>query len=144
MPRFEIERTTLDSEQRCHAAWASARSAIPWIVILVVWMAAYFQGAFRPSLLDDAATTHAEAAREMYQAVDYVTLHVTGIRYLEKAPFPYWQLSIGFTIFGGSEFAVRLPVILSILLLIGLGALWGLRAFGDRGGIYSGLFIATC
>lgn len=107
-------------------------------------MAVYFQGAFRPSLLDDADSTHAEAAREMYQAGDYVTLHVNGIRYLEKAPFPYWMVSLGFTVFGVSEFAVRLPVILSILLLIGLGVLWGLRAFGNRGGIYTGLFIATC
>ncbi|TAM82852.1 MAG: glycosyl transferase [Acidobacteria bacterium] len=139
-----MERTTLDSEGPCHATAASARSAIPWILILMVWMAVYFQGAFRPSLLDDADSTHAEAAREMYQAGDYVTLHVNGIRYLEKAPLPYWLVSFGFTLVGVSEFAVRLPVILSILLLIGLGTLWGLRAFGDRGGIYSGLFIATC
>ncbi|MCL5671812.1 MAG: glycosyltransferase family 39 protein, partial [Acidobacteria bacterium] len=49
-----------------------------------------------------------------------------------------------FSMRGVSEFAVRLPIILSVLLLIGLGALWGLRAFGDRGGTYAGLFVATC
>ncbi|HUZ46867.1 MAG TPA: glycosyltransferase family 39 protein [Terriglobia bacterium] len=110
----------------------------------MIWLCVYFQGAFRPPLLDDADSTHAEAAREMYRTGDYVTLHVNGVRYLEKPPFPYWLVSFGFTAFGVSEFAVRLPIILSILLMIGLGARWGLRAFGDRGGIYAGLFVATC
>jgi 4-amino-4-deoxy-L-arabinose transferase-like glycosyltransferase len=144
MPRYEMEHANPNSAQHLPAAVASAKSAIPWILIGLVWAAVYFQGAFRPSLLDDADSTHAEAVREMYKTGDYVTLHVNGIRYLEKAPLPYWLASLGFTAFGVSEFAVRLPVILSILLLIGLGALWGLRAFGDRGGIYAGLFVATC
>jgi 4-amino-4-deoxy-L-arabinose transferase-like glycosyltransferase len=139
-----MEHTTLNSDRPRHAALASARSVIPWILIGLVWLSVYFQGAFRPSLLDDADSTHAEAAREIYQTGDYVTLHVNGVRYLEKSPFPYWLVSFGFKAFGVSEFAVRLPVILSILLLIGLAALWGLRAFGDRGGIYAGLFVATC
>ena len=144
MPRYEVEHDTPKSDQPQQAASAPARNAIPWILILLVWMSAYFQGAFRPPLLDDADSTHAEAAREMYRSGDYVTLHVNGIRYLEKAPLPYWLVSLGFAIFGVSEFAVRLPIILSILLMIGLGALWGLRAFGRRGGIYAGLFVATC
>ena len=144
MPPFETEHATLSAENRRPAALASARRAIPWILIAVVWLAVYFQGAFRPSLLDDADSTHAEAAREMYHTGNYVTLHVNGVRYLEKAPLPYWLVAFGFEAFGVSEFAVRLPVILSILLLIGLGALWGLRAFGDRAGIYAGLFVATC
>lgn len=144
MPRYEVVPDTLKSEQPRQAASTPARNAVPWILILVVWMSVYFQGAFRPSLLDDADSTHAEAAREMYQAGDYVTLHVNGIRYLEKAPLPYWLVAFGFSAFGVSEFAVRLPIILSILLMIGLGALWGLRAFGRRGGIYAGLFVATC
>ena len=144
MPRYEMETTTLSSQRPRQASLASSRSAIPWILILIVWAAVYFQGAFRPSLLDDADSTHAEAAREMYESSDYVTLHVNGVRYLEKAPFPYWLVSIGFTVFGVSEFAVRLPATLSILLLIVLSALWGLRAFGNRGGTYAGLFVATC
>ena len=142
MPPFETEHATLSAENRRPAALASARRAIPWILIAVVWLAVYFQGAFRPSLLDDADSTHAEAAREMYHTGNYVTLHVNGVRYLEKAPLPYWLVAFGFEAFGVSEFAVRLPVILSILLLVGLGALWGLRAFGDRAGIYAGLFVA--
>lgn len=144
MPPSETEHTPLDFEPPRPPVLASARRALPWILISLVWLSVYFQGAFRPSLLDDADSTHAEAAREMYQTGNYVTLHVNGIRYLEKPPLPYWLVSFAFKAFGVSEFAVRLPIILSILLLIGLGARWGLRAFGSRGGIYAGLFVSTC
>ena len=139
-----MDPTTLQPEPSQPAARSSLRKSLPWILLSLVWLAVYFQGAFRPSLLDDADSTHAEAAREMARAADYVTLHVNGVRYLEKPPFPYWLVAFGFKTFGVSEFAVRLPIILSILLLIGLGARWGLRAFGRRGGIYGGLFVATC
>jgi 4-amino-4-deoxy-L-arabinose transferase-like glycosyltransferase len=50
----------------------------------------YMVSAMSPALLDDADATHAEAAREMVSRSDYVTLHVNGVRYLEKAPMMYW------------------------------------------------------
>lgn len=120
------------------------RRYLPYIILATIWLAVYFYGAFRPPLLDDADSTHAEAAREMYLSHNYVTLHVNGVRYLSKPPLPYWLASFSFSALGVSEFAVRLPIILTVLLLIGLGVLWGTRAFGRRGGIYSGLFVATC
>jgi 4-amino-4-deoxy-L-arabinose transferase-like glycosyltransferase len=124
-------------------AITSARRRLSGLLIFLIWFVIYVPGAFRPPVLDDADATHAEAAREMYKAQDYVTLRVNGVRYLEKPVLPYWLVSFSFAAFGVSEFGVRLPIILSILLLIGLGARWGLRAFGDRGGIYGGLFVAT-
>ena len=65
---------------------------------------------FTPGLLDDADSTHAEAAREMFVSGDYVTLHVNGVRYLEKAPLPYWLVALSYHIFGVNEFATRLPM----------------------------------
>jgi len=116
---------------------------LSWLLIFLIWFVIYVPGAFRPPVLDDADATHAEAAREMYKAKDYVTVHVNGVRYLEKPALPYWLVSFSFAAFGVSEFGVRLPIILSILLFVGLGARWGLRAFGKRGAIYAGLFVAT-
>ncbi len=98
---------------------------------------------FTPGLLDDADATHAEAAHEMFVSGDYVTLHVNGVRYLEKAPLPYWLVAFSYKIFGVSEFSTRLPMVLSVLLLGLLGVWWG-RAFGERAGIYAGLFVYTC
>jgi hypothetical protein len=95
-------------------------------------------------LLDDADATHAEAAREMVASGDYVTLHVNGIRYLEKAPLPYWLAGLSDRVFGVSEFAARFPSVLAVLLSIALASTWAMRAFGRAAGIYAGLFVTTC
>jgi len=99
---------------------------------------------FTPGLLDDADSTHAEAAREMVVTGDYVTLRINGVRYLEKPPLPYWLVAISYKLFGLSEFSTRLPMVLSVMLLGVLALCWGRRAFGERTGIYAGLFVYTC
>ncbi|HEU5336152.1 MAG TPA: glycosyltransferase family 39 protein [Terriglobales bacterium] len=124
------------------AARASHRRAL--ILLAMVFALVYLGSAFSPPLLDDADSTHAEAAREMLERGDYVTLHVNGIRYLEKAPLPYWLVAGSYRLFGINEFAARLPIALSVLLLAWLGVVWGGRAFGERAGIYAGLFALTC
>src|SRR6202030_118910 len=121
---------------------ARLRVATYW-ALAAVFVAIYFGSLFSPPLLDDADSTHAEAAREMYVGGDYVTLHVNGVRYLEKAPLPYWLVAFCYRIFGVNEFASRLPIALSVLLLGVLAVVWGRRAFGARAGIYAGLFVYT-
>jgi hypothetical protein len=79
----------------------------------------------------------------MFTSGDYLTLHVNGVRYLEKAPLPYWLVAFSYRIFGVNEFASRLPMALSVLLLGLLAVMWGRRAFGDRTGIYAGVFLYT-
>ena len=118
------------------------RAASYW-ALAIVFVVVYFGSLFSPALLDDADSTHAEAAREMFVSGDYVTLHVNGVRYLEKAPLPYWLVAFCYHIFGVNEFAARLPMALSVLLLGVLAVLWGRRAFGERAGVYAGLFIYT-
>src|SRR5579864_2572321 len=118
------------------------RTASYW-ALAAVFVAVYFGSLFSPALLDDADSTHAEAAREMFVSSDYVTLHVNGVRYLEKAPLPYWLVAFSYRIFGVNEFAARLPMTLSVLLLGLLAVVWGHRAFGERAGIYAGLFVYT-
>jgi len=103
----------------------------------------YISSLTSPALLDDADASHSEAAREMYARADYVTLHINGVRYLEKAPLIYWLVAFGFHLFGVGELAVRLPSALALLLLMLLAYRWGRRAFNERVGIYAALFIAT-
>jgi hypothetical protein len=103
----------------------------------------YFGSLFSPPLLDDADAAHAEAAREMFVTHDYVTLHINGVRYLEKAPLPYWLVAISYHLFGVNEFATRLPMALAILLLGVLALVWARRAFGERAGIYAAVFVYT-
>lgn len=114
------------------------------ILLGIIFTVVYLGSIFSPPLLDDADSTHAEAAREMLARGDYVTLHVNGIRYLEKAPLPYWLVAGSYRLFGVNEFAARLPTALAVLLLAWLGMVWGQRAFGERTGTYAALFVLTC
>lgn len=118
------------------------RVASYWLLALV-FLAVYVGAMFTPALLDDADSTHAEAAREMFVTGDYVTLHINGVRYLEKAPLPYWLVAISYHIFGVNEFATRLPMALSVMFLGILALAWARRAFGERTGIYAALFVYT-
>jgi len=96
-----------------------------------------------PAIFDDADATHAEAAREMAVSHDWVTLHVDGIRYLEKPLLPYWLVATCYRVFGISETSTRLPTAIAIFLLIVLAADWSRRAFGARASVYAALFIVT-
>jgi len=129
------------SGERSHLP-SGARAASYW-VLAAVFVAVYFGALFSPPLLDDADATHAEAAREMFVTGDYVTLHINGVRYLEKAPLPYWMVAISYRVFGVNEFATRLPMALAILLLGVLGLGWARRAFGERAGIFACAFVYT-
>jgi hypothetical protein len=112
-------------------------------VVLLLFGIVYISSLTSPALLDDADASHSEAAREMYARGDYVTLHINGVRYLEKAPLIYWLVAFGFHVFGVGELAVRLPSALAMFLLMLLAYRWSRRAFSERVGIYAALFVAT-
>ncbi len=113
------------------------------LILTALWIVIYIIGLSTPALLDDADTVHAEAAREMVQRHDWVTLYANGVRYLEKAPLMYWSVATSYTVFGISEWSTRFPLMLGVLGMIlatyGLGR-W---AFGPEGGFDSGLVMAT-
>lgn len=126
------------SSNRLLAEW---RIAV--LILVALWGVIYMAGLSHPALLDDADTVHAEAAREMLQRHDWVTLYVNGIRYLEKAPLMYWSVASSYTLFGISEWSTRFPLMLIVLAMIlstyGLGR-W---ALGSEGGFDSALVLAT-
>src|ERR1700758_508874 len=113
------------------------------LAALLLFAVVYLGSAFSPALQDDADSTHAEAAREMYVTGDYVTLHVNGVRYLEKAPLIDWLIAFSYRIFGVNEFAPRLPTVIAMLLLVVLAGRWASRAFGTEAGVYASLFVST-
>jgi len=111
--------------------------------LCALWFLLFFAALFTPPLLDDADATHASAARHMALTGDLVTLHVDGIRYLEKAPLPYWLVALSFRIFGFNTFAVHLPQAIGVLLLALLGYRWAEKAFDARTAFYTGLALLT-
>jgi 4-amino-4-deoxy-L-arabinose transferase-like glycosyltransferase len=112
-------------------------------VALVLFALIYLSSAFSPALQDDADSTHAEAAREMLVTGDYVTLHVNGVRYLEKAPLLYWAVALSYRVFGVNEFATRFPTVVAMFLLVVLAGKWAGEAFGSRAGVYAALLVST-
>src|SRR5215471_9059267 len=115
--------------------------AVSYWMLALVFACVFLGSLYPPPLLDDADSTHAEAAREMFVSGDYVTLHVNGVRYLEKEPLPYWLVVACYHMFGVNEFATRLPMALSVLMLAVIACIWGRRAFDERTGIYAALFV---
>jgi 4-amino-4-deoxy-L-arabinose transferase-like glycosyltransferase len=132
----------LDEPQAILSADAPQRSTA-LLLLTGLWLLLFFAALFTPPLLDDADATHANAARHMALSGDLVTLKVDGIRYLEKAPLPYWLVALSFRIFGFNTFAAHLPQAIGVLLLALLGYRWTRQAFGDRAALYAGLGILT-
>jgi 4-amino-4-deoxy-L-arabinose transferase-like glycosyltransferase len=143
---------TLIAERPAQVSSERHRLFIPLIV--VVWAVIYLGSMFSPPLMDDADTVHAEAAREMAEHGDWVTLRINGeagqngFRYLEKAPLMYWCVAASYKIFGVHDWSTRLPIALGMLVLLLVVYRMGRRVFsqanhGDEGGLYAALALAT-
>src|ERR1035441_6240773 len=83
-----------------------------------LWLVLFVASLWAPPVLDDADGTHASAARQMALSGDMVTLRINNVRYLEKAPLPYWIVAASLRVFGCNTFAVHLPQALAVLLLM--------------------------
>ncbi|MGA9717691.1 MAG: glycosyltransferase family 39 protein, partial [Acidobacteriaceae bacterium] len=123
------------------ARFLSPRRA--WTILLLVWFAVHFAALFSPPLLDDADAAHANAAQHMALSGDWVTLKINGIRYLEKAPLPYWLTAIDDQIFGYNVFSAHFPMALGVLATAILAWYWTRRAFNDRAAFYAALMLLT-
>jgi 4-amino-4-deoxy-L-arabinose transferase-like glycosyltransferase len=97
-----------------------------------------------PSLMDDVDSVQAQIARNMVASGDWVTARLDGVVYLEKAPLGYWLIATSYRIFGVHDWAARIPIALSAIVLCCVTAAFGIWAFGRRAGLYAGLCLATC
>src|SRR5215472_14345125 len=140
---------TLSSPLELQASQHSSRHKLFIFLIVLVWAIVYIGSLSRPTLQDDADTVHAEAAREMVQSGDWVTLRINGgegangFRYLEKAPLMYWAVAASFKLFGVHDWSARLPIALGVLALLLVVYRLGRRVYGEEGGLYSALALAT-
>lgn len=122
----------------------AGRRLWPYVAALfLLWGAVYVPGMFSPPLFDDADASHAEAAREILTRNDWVTLHENGIRYLEKAPLPYWAVAASFRLFGVSEWTARLPQALVVLALLVLLLQFGRKFHSVEAGFWAGVVTVT-
>jgi 4-amino-4-deoxy-L-arabinose transferase-like glycosyltransferase len=93
--------------------------------------------------MDDVDAVQAQISRTMLESGDWVTPHLNGIAYLEKSPLGYWLSAIFHGIFGVHDWAGRLPLALSVVVLCVATLRFGTWAFGRDAGLYSGLVLST-
>jgi 4-amino-4-deoxy-L-arabinose transferase-like glycosyltransferase len=136
--------TTLHPSPLTVATRSTSHRTLPHLLsIFVLWLIVFAATLTSPSVLDDADATHAQAAQAMLRTGDFVSLHVDGVRYLEKAPLPYWIAAASLRLFGNNTFAIHLPLALTVLCLALLGYAWSRQAFGERAALYTALFTLT-
>jgi 4-amino-4-deoxy-L-arabinose transferase-like glycosyltransferase len=80
----------------------------------------------------------------MLDSGDWVTARLDGVTYLEKPPLIYWMMAVSYRVFGVHDWAARIPLALSILLLCWTAYRFGRWAFGEEAGFYAGLTLSTC
>ena len=93
--------------------------------------------------MDDVDAVQAQIARNMLTSKDWVTARLDGVAYLEKAPLIYWMMAVSYRILGVHDWTARLPLALAAVVLCWLTYRFGRWAFGEEGGLYAGVVLAT-
>lgn len=94
--------------------------------------------------MDDVDAVQAQIARNMLASGDFVTARLDGVPYLEKAPLIYWMMAGSYRMLGVHDWAARLPLALSVILLCWVTYRFGRWAFDELAGLYAGVALATC
>src|SRR5476649_2325310 len=125
---------------------AGAGPGFGYRIVVAAVAAAIFLGCMvsPPSLMDDVDGVQAQIARNMLQSGDWVTARLDGVKYLEKSPLKYWMIAVSFEIFGVHDWAARIPIAISSILLCWLVARIAGWYLGPPAGMYAGLSLATC
>lgn len=85
---------------------------------------------------------YAESVREMFESNNFLDIFYNYEPRYNKPPLTYWLIAISSTVFGLTEFGIRLPIV-----LLALGSIWytyktGRLLYGDKGGVYSLVMMA--
>ncbi len=124
------------------AAGPALRSQL--IVLLFASLVFFGCAVSPPGLMDDVDAVQAQIARNMLESGDWVTARLDGIAYLEKSPLKYWMIAVSYMIFGVHDWAARLPLALSAVLLCWVTMRFGAWAFGEKAGMWAGIALSTC
>lgn len=111
------------------------------LFLSAVALAAYIAGLFVDVTRD--CSKYATVAREIFESGDYFHLKVHGEPYLQKPPMLFWMGALSFQIFGLSNFAFKLPVLL--LSFFGLYSVYrlGKTLFNTQTGIISAFLLGS-
>jgi 4-amino-4-deoxy-L-arabinose transferase-like glycosyltransferase len=92
-------------------------------------------------LVDPPEGLHAQIAREMLRMGDWITPHVSGVRYFDKPPLMYWLMSGSFAVAGVGEAAARVWSALAAVGIAAVTARLGFMLGGARVALLAGLIV---
>ena len=92
-------------------------------------------------LVDPPEGLHAQIAREMLRMGDWITPHVSGVRYFHKPPLMYWLMSGSFAVAGVGEAAARVWSALAAVGIAAVTARLGFMLGGARVALLAGLIV---
>ncbi len=118
-------------------------SRLGWAVIATAALVFLANSVSPPRLMDDVDAVQAQIARNMLVSGDWVTARLNGVAYLEKSPLIYWMMALSYSVFGVYDWAARLPLALSIVLLCWVTCRFARWAFDEETGMYAGIALAT-
>jgi 4-amino-4-deoxy-L-arabinose transferase-like glycosyltransferase len=144
LPLFSEKRTIFEIHQQriCMTVRTIALRNDRFLLILsVVTLAAYIAGLFVDVTRD--SSKYAAVAREIFESGEYFHLTVHGEPYLQKPPMLFWMGAMSFHIFGLSNFAFKLPVLL--LSFFGLYSLCrlGKSLFNTQTGFIAAILLGS-
>ncbi len=110
-------------------------------LLILMALAAYIAGLFVDVSRD--CSKYATIAREVYESGDFVNLKIHGEPYIQKPPLLFWISALSFHIFGLSNFAFKLPVLL--LSFFGLYSVYrlGKSIYNQQTGLLAALLLGS-
>lgn len=99
-----------------------------------------------PALMNDVDSVTAQIARTMVETGDWVTPRLNGVAYFEKPALRFWIVAASYLVFGVHDWAARIPMALSAVLVCWLVQGMGRWAFPQATrdvGTLAGIILAT-
>ena len=102
------------------------------VLLFLAIVAVYFFGLGQLPFVGPDEPRYAQVAREMFLRHDLITPTLGGHTWFEKPALLYWMMILSFKLFGVSEWAARLPSVISGLLTVAAVFVVGRRVEVDR------------
>jgi 4-amino-4-deoxy-L-arabinose transferase-like glycosyltransferase len=96
-----------------------------------------------PHLMDDVDGAQGQIVRNMLKSGDWVTGHLDGVIFLDKAPVKYWIGALLYKLLGAHDWVARIPNAMAVLALCLLVYFMGRSAGAVRAGFYAALVLST-
>ncbi|HQR04780.1 MAG: glycosyltransferase family 39 protein [Proteobacteria bacterium] len=116
---------------------------LPHALILLLPLLLIFYGLGAFGLLNNVEGMYAEIAREMQAGGSWIVPHLDGLPYIEKPPLLYWLAALSMSVFGVSDWAVRLVPALAGVASLACVYFFGSRMAGRRFGLLSAVVLGS-